>query len=119
VGLLDIVFAPARAVLGAAERDIEHTLPVRDIERIQTRVLDTAEAIRRATESIETHIEVIERLANSIQPLYESVDRLTTQMSELNTVLGPLAGVERDAEKIEGFFHRHRHRDDEPPPARG
>jgi chromosome segregation ATPase len=115
VGLLDLVFAPARALLGAAERDVERTLPVRDIEHIQSRVLDTAEAIRRATDSIESHIEVIETLANSIQPLYESVDRLTAQMGELNAVLAPLAGIEHDAERVEGFFHRHRHR--EPPQA--
>jgi hypothetical protein len=113
VGLLDVALAPLRAVLGGAERETEHLLPVRDIEEIQARVLSTAESIRRATESIESHIQVVEVLASSIPPLTEAVERLTVQLSELNGVLAPMAGVERDVSRLEHLFGRRRAREQE------
>lgn len=115
MGLLDLALAPLKAVIGSAERDIE--VPVRDIEHIQTRVLGTAEAIRQATESIESHIEVLETLANSIGPLTESVDRLTAQLAEINTVLAPVAATEREISRVEHFFGRRRQPPSPAPPA--
>jgi|SRR5579884_651081 len=108
MGLLDLPLAPLRAALRTAERDIERTVPVHDIERIQRHVLETAEAIRRATESIESHVAVIETLATSIAPLTESVNRLTAQLAEINTVLKPVAAVERDVSRLEHLFGRRR-----------
>jgi uncharacterized protein YoxC len=106
MGLLDLAFAPLRAALSTAERDVAGE--VKEVEHIQHRVLDAAEAIRDATESIESHVEVIETLANSISPLAESVNRLTAQMAELNKVLAPVARAERDVSRLEHLFGRHR-----------
>jgi phage-related minor tail protein len=109
VGLLDIALAPLRAVLGSAEHEVEQALPVRNIEEIQTRVLDTAEAIKAATETIEAHVEVIETLATSLPPLTQAVTELTVQLGEILTVIAPIAAVERDVGKAEHFFLRRRH----------
>lgn len=106
--LFDLALAPVRYVLGGAEHEAEAVLPVRDIEDIQTRVLDTAESIKRATESIESHVIVVESLATSIGPLTDAVADLTRQLAEINQVLGPLAGVERDVSRLEHVFGRRR-----------
>lgn len=116
MGLLDLAFAPVRAALSAAER--EAAAPVRDIENIQHHVLEAAEAIRSATESIEAHIGVIDTLATSIAPLAESVNRLTAQMAELNKVLGPVASAEREVSRLEHLFGR-RHHASAPDPSAG
>lgn len=116
MGLLDMAFAPLRAALGTVEH--EAAAEVRDIEHVQHRVLEAADAIREATESIEAHVGVIETLATSINPLAESVNRLTAQMAELNQVLAPLAKAERDVSRLEHLFGRHRReRTDAPPDA--
>lgn len=115
MGLLDMAFAPLRAALSTAERDLAGE--VHEVEHIEHRVLEAAEAIRDATESIESHVEVIETLANSISPLAESVNRLTAQMAELNKVLTPVATAERDVSRLEHLFGRHRHEASSPPAA--
>jgi len=118
MGLLDLAFAPVRAVLGVAEREGEKALPVRDIEQIQTKVLETAEAIRLATETIEQHVEVVETLATSVPPLTTAVEQLTLQLVELTKLLAPVAAAERDVARVEGFFsRRHRHEPADPPPS--
>jgi hypothetical protein len=106
VNLLDVAFAPLRAVLGGAGREVGTDL--RDIEHIQTRVLDTAESIKRATETIEAHVVVIESLVGAIPPLTQAVVELTRQLAELNQVLAPMAGVERDVSRFEHLFGRRR-----------
>jgi hypothetical protein len=115
VGLLQIALAPLRSVLGVAESEAEHVLPVRDIEDIQRRVLEGVEAVRGATESIESHVEVLESLATSLPPLTDAVTQLTVQLGELLTVIAPIAAVERDVARAEHFFTRHRRRDPGPP----
>ena len=106
MGLLDLAFAPLRAILGSAEREAEEVLPVRDIEAIQTKVLDTAEAIRHATESIESQIQVIETLATSVPPLTQAVEQLTMQLVEITRVLAPVSAVERDISRVGHLFGR-------------
>lgn len=107
MGLLDLALAPIRAVVSAGERDVTHE--IREVEHVEHGVLDTAGSIRDATESIEKHIAVLDTLASSIGPLTESVNRLTAQMAELNQVLSPMAGAEREISALEHVFGRHRH----------
>ncbi len=108
MGLLDLALTPLRMLLGQAEQEAEEVLPVREIEEIQNRVLDTAESIKRATESIESHVLVVESLATSIAPLTEAVADLTRQLAAINEVLAPLAGVERDVTRIEHLLGRRK-----------
>jgi methyl-accepting chemotaxis protein len=118
MGLLDPFLAPLRGALAATEHDVVRE--IRGVEHIEHRVLEAADAIRDATESIEAHVGVIETLATSINPLAESVNRLTAQMAELNQVLAPLAAAERDVSRLEHLFGRHRHgRPDDAPDSAG
>ena len=55
--------------------------------------------------------ETIEGLATAVGPLADSVDRLTATMSQLVALLGPLAGAERDVQRLERRFGFRRHRD--------
>jgi len=108
MSLLDLALAPLRAVLGSAERETESVLPIKEIEKIQTDVLSTAESIRRATESIEAHVAVIETLATSVAPLTQAVAQLTEQLAQINAALAPLENAERDLSRLEHLFGRHR-----------
>ena len=116
MGLIDAALSPLRAVLGVAEREAEHVLPVRDIEEIQERVLDGVDAIRKATESVESHVAVLETLATSLPPLTDAVTQLTVQLGELLAVIAPIAAAEREVakvhqeiEKVEGELGRVGH----------
>jgi methyl-accepting chemotaxis protein len=115
MGLIELALAPLRAVIGGAEHEAEHVLPVRDIEEIQARALDTAESIKRATESIESHVRVVETLATSLEPLAQSIGPLTEavaalthELASINEVLAPLAGAERDLTRVEHLFGRRK-----------
>jgi chromosome segregation ATPase len=101
MGLLDIVLAPLRGILGSAEHEAEQAFPVQDLEQIQSRVLETADAIRDATEQIEAHVAVLETLATSIAPLTVSVEKMTTQLGVIAEVLAPLAAAEHDVGSAE------------------
>lgn len=121
--LIGAALSPIRAVLGAAEREAEDVLPVREIEEIQQRVLEGVQAVRSATESIESHVEVLETLATSLPPLTEAVTQLSVQLGEILQVIAPIAAAERgvatlghDVEKAERFLFRRRHRGEDPPP---
>jgi chromosome segregation ATPase len=115
MALIDVALAPLRAMLGSAEREAESVLPVRDLEEIESRVLETAESIKAATESIESHVAVVETLATSVTPLTDAVVELTRQLAQLNTVLAPLAGAERDVSRIEHLFGRRHHAEPDTP----
>lgn len=108
MSLLDLALAPLRAVLRSVERETESVLPIKDIEKIQTEVLSTAESIWRATESIDAHVAVIETLATSIAPLTQAVAQLTEQLAQINAALAPLESAERDVSRLEHMFGRHR-----------
>jgi hypothetical protein len=111
--MLDFVGRTVRSALGVTERDVAET--VHDTRDIESNMLDGVEAIENATASIERHVEVIETLATSVDPLRASVDRLTDTMQDLVALLGPIAAVEHEEQKISRLFRRHRH--DEPQPA--
>jgi hypothetical protein len=119
MGLLDTALAPLRAFLGSAEQEAEHTFPVQDIEGIQSRVLETAEAIKDATEQIAAQVSMLETLANSIAPLTQSVEKLTAQLGVITEVITPVATAERDVAEAEHdvarlahLFGRRRHEAD-------
>src|SRR5205823_2106569 len=117
--MLDVLFRPLRAALGTAEHEVAHS----PLQRTEEDILDTVNALRRATDSIEHHVEVIESLATSVTPLTESVNTLTATMTQLVAVLAPLAAAERgvaaaergiheaehEVKGIERLFGRHRH----------
>jgi hypothetical protein len=60
---IGFVFWPVRAARRMVQSEV--TSPLEDTERD---VLDRVEAIHRATDSIEHHVEVIETLATSVRP---------------------------------------------------
>ena len=111
--MLDFVFRPLRQVLGAGEQEV-----TRPFDETEHEILDAVEAIHRASDSIDHHVEVIEGLATSVGPLTESVDRLTATMADLVSILGPLAGAEHDVRRAEGLF-RLRRREHPAPEAEG
>jgi hypothetical protein len=108
MGLLGTALTPLRVLLGSIEREVEHTIPVKGIEGIQERVLETGEAIRKATEQIEQHVEVLESLASSVPQLTEAVGLLTVQLGGIVEVLRPVAAMEADVAKVGRLFGRHR-----------
>ena len=110
--MLEFFFRPLRSVLGAAEHEV--TTPLEDTER---EILDAVEAIHRATDSIEHHVEVIEGLATSVRPLTDSVNHLTATMADLVTLLAPVAKAEHGVERVEHLFGHHRHEDAPEPEA--
>jgi hypothetical protein len=110
MGLLDLALAPLRRLAGAVEHEVVERTTVDD------RILDGVEAVRRATDSIERHVEVIETLATSLPPLTESVTRLTEQLNQLMALTAPLAAAEREVSRLEHLFGRHRHHPDDPLP---
>jgi uncharacterized protein YoxC len=95
-------------MLGVAEHDV--IAPLEETRDIEGHILDAVNAIHHATASIEAHVEVIDTLANSVAPLGASVDRLTDTMHELVALMAPMGAVEREVQKAEHFFGRHRHK---------
>ena len=112
--MLDFVTRPVKWALGVTEQQVVDT--VRETRDIEANMLDAVEAIENATASLERHVEVIETLATSVDPLRASVDRLTDTMTQLVSVLSPLAAAEHEAQKVGRFFGRHPHRDSPVPP---
>jgi phage-related minor tail protein len=78
-------------------------------EGAEREIVETAEAMRRAAASIEHHVEVVEGLATAVGPLTESVNHLTSTMSDLVTLLAPMAAAEREVATVRRFFGFHRH----------
>ncbi len=115
--MLDFVTRPIRWVLGMTGEEVAEQVAdtVRDTHDIEKNMLGAVDAIEHATSSIEKHVEVIESLATSVDPLRASVDRLTDTMQELVAVLGPLASVEHEAQKVGGLFRRHHEQSPLPP----
>jgi len=115
--VLDSVLRPLRSALTVGERLISKPLeePERELGVI-------VEAIHRAADSIEHHVEVIEGLATSVEPLKDSVNNLNATMMQLVTLMAPMASaehglqnvehgvddVERGVHRVERFFGFHR-----------
>lgn len=96
---------PLRSVLGVAEHEV-----VTPVARSERNIADAVNAVHRAADSIEHHVEVVEGLATSVGPLTESVNQLTETMAELVKLLSPMAVAERDAERVEHLFSFRRRR---------
>jgi hypothetical protein len=116
MGLLDVAFGPLRRALGTAEREVVVHSPMHETREVERKLLEGIEAVHRATDSIERHVEVIETLATSLPPLTASVTRLTDQLNALMELTAPLAAAEHEVSRIEHLFGRHRHERDAPPP---
>jgi hypothetical protein len=97
--MLEILFRPLRSALGVAEH--EATAPLAEPER---ELVDAVQAIHRAADSIDHHVQVIEGLATSVGPLTDSVDRLTATMADLTAILAPLGKAEHEVGQIERRF---------------
>ena len=102
--MFDLIFRPLRSAVRAVERELES--PVVDTER---ELLVAVNAIERASDSIEHHVEVIEGLATSVEPLTESVNQLTATMRDLVQILAPMAGAERDVKDAEHAVSQAEH----------
>jgi hypothetical protein len=124
VGLLDAATRPLRALLGSAEHEVEETLPVHEIEDIQKQILEGVGAMRRATESIDSHVAAVDALANSMPTLTAAVEALTAQLALLSEVVAPVSAAEREVADVEhrlarlgGLFgHQPHGSEPEPPP---
>ena len=101
MGLLDPAVRPLQALLGGAEREVESTLPVREIEDIQKQILDGVGAMRRATESIDSHVQAVDTLASALPTLTAAVQALTAQLAALSEALAPMIAAEHEVEKVE------------------
>jgi phage-related minor tail protein len=109
--MLEFLSRPLRSALGIAEHEMSAPLQAAEQE-----IIEAASAIRRATESIEHHVEVVEGLATSVGPLTESVNQLTATMGDLVTLLAPLARAEHEFQQVERVFRFPRRRRQTPPP---
>ncbi len=110
--MLEFLVRPLRSALGVAEHEA-----VTPFETTEREIADAADALRRASDSVEHHIEVVEGLATAVGPLTDSVNRLTATMSDLVVLLAPMAkaeheaaAVDREVRAVKGVF-RFRHRD--------
>lgn len=110
--MLDFLVRPVRSALGLAEHEVASPL-----EETAQDIDDAVAAIRRATESIDHHVAVIEVLATAVGPLAESVDRLNGTLTELVTILAPMAKAEQDVADVRHFFGRRRRPAPMPPAA--
>lgn len=111
--MLDFFARPLRSALGFAEH--EAARPVVGAER---EIAEASSAAHRVADSIEHHIQTVEGLAASIAPLTESVDKLTETMTDLVTLLSPMAAAEHEVEHVErlfGFRRRRKPTSAEPP----
>lgn len=106
--MLELFLRPIKSALGVVEQEV--STPLADTER---EIVDAANALHRASDSIEHHVEVIEGLATSVGPLTDSVNQLTTTMVDLVSLLAPMGKAEQGVEHVEHFFGFHRHQ--EPP----
>jgi ABC-type transporter Mla subunit MlaD len=109
VGPFDLIAAPLRSLLRAAEgaeaEAVQHS-PLAATHELEARLGEAVTAAHRAAESVERHVEVIETLAQSLPPLTESVTRLTDQLNHVLRVTAPVAAVERDVSRLENLFRR-------------
>ena len=104
--VIGFVTAPLRGLLGSIEEQAEEAFPVQGLEEVQEGILDTEQAIRKATESIAAHVAVLETLAASLPQLTGAVEGLSEQLATITTVLAPVAGAERRVAGLEHLFSR-------------
>jgi ABC-type transporter Mla subunit MlaD len=116
MGLLDLVTAPLRSLLGETEHAVVEHSPLHETAELEDKLDAAATAIHRSADSLEQHIAVLEKLADSLTPLTESVTRLTDQLEPLLEIARPLGAAERDVGRMEHVFGCHRHHEAPPPP---
>jgi hypothetical protein len=115
MSLLDPFARSLRAFLGDAEREVMEHTPLAETRDLEAKLLDAVEAVGRATDSIERHVEVIETLALSLPPLTDAVTLLSTQISELLRLTTPIASAEREVSRFTHLFGRHPHEQEAAP----
>jgi hypothetical protein len=113
MGLLDDLTAPLRSVLGGAEKEVVQHSPLHQTEELERKLDGAVTAIHRAADSMEQHVVVVETLAASVPALTESVNSLVAELNSLLKVIAPVAAVEKDVERVEGFFRRRGRREPE------
>ena len=109
--MLDFLARPLRSALGFAEHEAS-----RPVVGAEHEVAEASSAAHRVADSIEQHIQVVEGLAASIGPLTESVNQLTKTMTDLVTLLAPMAAAEHQVEQVERLFGFRRRRKPAPTP---
>src|SRR5690242_21826403 len=108
--MLEFFARPIRSALGFAEQEA-----ARPIVGAEHEIAEASSAAHRVADSIERHIQTVEGLAASIGPLTQSVDRLTETMTDLVTLLAPMAAAEHEVEHVERLFGFRRRRKPAPP----
>lgn len=117
-GPLDLLTAPLRSLLGAAEQDVAKRSPLHEAGELERRLEEAASALHRAADSAERHVAVVETLAQSVPALTDSVTALVQELHGLLTVLAPIEGAEREISRVEHLFGR-RKRSEQITPAGG
>jgi hypothetical protein len=113
MGLLDALTGPLRSVLGVAEDEVVQHSPLHETEELEQELKGAVTAIHRAADSMEQHVAVVETLAASVPALTSSVNSLVAELNSLLKVIAPVAAVEKDVERVEGFFRRRGRREPE------
>lgn len=101
--MLDFFFRSLHSAFEVAERQVAERTP---LAKTEEDILDAVQAIHRATDSIEHHVEVIEGLATSVGPLTNSVNELTAAMVDLVGLMAPIGAAEHGVQETEHFFRR-------------
>ena len=94
--MLDFVIRPLRFALDVGERVIS-----KPMEEPEHELSVIVEAIHRAADSIDHHVEVIEGLATSVEPLKDSVNNLNATMIDLVALLAPMASAEHGVQDVQ------------------
>ena len=79
----DLISVTVRYVLGASDRaesEVETAEEVLEPHELEAKLDDALDVLRRASESLERHVEVLGTLSDSLPALTESVTRLTEQL---------------------------------------
>ena len=106
---LDLIGVTVRSVLGSSERaesEVESAEALFVPHELELKLDEALAEIRRASDSIDRHVEVLGTLSDSLPALTESVTHLTEQLGHVMAVTAPLAAAEREASRLERILRR-------------
>ena len=106
---IELVGVTVRSVFGApdrAEAEVTRAEALFEPGELEAKLDDALAAIRRASDSLERHVEVLETLSDSLPALTESVTRLSEQLGRVMELTAPLTMAEREASRLDRILRR-------------